>query len=92
MTTPVFGVTFGPEVIAAGLADIPVSWCWEPDTGVIHGRENLTDEQNKTLDEVVAAHDPTAQLPNPVADLMQQVTDLRAEVAELRSKRRKKEE
>ena len=53
---PKFGTCFGDEVIAAGIGGLP--FAWEPDTGVFWGRENLTTEQNATLDEVIAAHDP----------------------------------
>jgi hypothetical protein len=60
MTT--FGPTFGPEVIAAGLGGLPFSWTEDE----IFGRENLDEAQNATLDEVVAAHDPTAVLPPAV--------------------------
>ena len=97
MTTPVFGVTFGPELHAASLGGSEFSW--EPDTGKIIGRENLTDEQNTTLDGVIAAHDPTktiADLPptsaDPIAELKNQIAELTNQVAELTSKRRKKEQ
>ena len=53
----VFGPTFGEECYAAGIGGLPFSWM--PETGEIHGRENLTTEQNATLDGVIAAHDPT---------------------------------
>jgi len=53
----VFGPTFGDEVLAAGLGGLPFAWT---PYGEINGRENLTIEQNATLDGVVAAHDPTA--------------------------------
>lgn len=53
------GPTFGDEVIAAGLGGLPFAWGSD---GQITGRENLTDEQNKTLDAVVSAHDPKKQL------------------------------
>jgi|SRR5215471_8337322 len=56
----VFGPTFGDEVHAAGLGGLPFSWL--PSTGEIAGRENLTPPQNATLDEVIAAHDPTATM------------------------------
>jgi hypothetical protein len=58
------GPTFGDEVIAAGLGGLPFSWGATDDT--IIGRENLTTEQNTTLDGVVAAHDPTAKRKNIV--------------------------
>ena len=51
-----FGPTFGDEVHAAGLGGLSFSWQLE---GTILGRENLTAAQNKTLDDVIAAHDPT---------------------------------
>lgn len=53
-----FGETFADEMAAAGLLGLPFSW---GDDGVISGRENLTAEQNATLDAVLAAHDPTKQ-------------------------------
>jgi len=56
----IFGPTFGDEVHAAGLGGLPFSWV--PLTGEISGREDLTDEQNTTLDSVIAAHDPTAAM------------------------------
>jgi hypothetical protein len=59
MTT--YGPTFGEEVIAAGLGGAPFSW----NEDEIFGRDDLTDEQNQTLDEVIASHDPSAQLPIP---------------------------
>lgn len=57
----VLGPTFGQEVIAAGLGGLPFSWS---PNGWISGRENLTAEQNTTLDAVIAAHNPTMQLKN----------------------------
>jgi hypothetical protein len=54
--TDVFGPTFGDEVIAAGLGGLPFAWGTDGD---ITGRENLSAEQNATLDDVVAAHDPS---------------------------------
>jgi len=62
----VFGPTFGDEVHAAGLGGLPFSWT---PTGEIYGRENLTPEQNTTLDGVVAAHDPTlTAIPQSVSE------------------------
>jgi len=52
------GPTFGQETIDAGLGGLPFSWGATSDD--IFGRENLTTEQNTTLDEVIEAHDPTA--------------------------------
>jgi len=57
--TKQLGPTFGDEVIAGGLGGLPFSWGATDDT--ITGRENLTSAQNTTLDNVVAAHDPTKQ-------------------------------
>ena len=58
------GPTFGDEIIAAELNGLPFSWGATDET--IFGRENLTAEQNTTLDGVVAAHDPTKPLvPKP---------------------------
>jgi hypothetical protein len=51
------GPTFGDEVIEAGLGGLPLAWGTTDDT--ITGREYLTAAQNTTLDNVVAAHDPT---------------------------------
>lgn len=62
--TKQLGPTFGDEVIAAGLGGLPFSWGATDDT--ITGRENLTTEQNTTLDGVVAAHDPTDKRPNVI--------------------------
>jgi hypothetical protein len=56
------GPTFGDEVIAAGLGGLPFTWGATDDT--ITGRENLTTEQNATLDAVIAAHDPTKRYKN----------------------------
>jgi hypothetical protein len=62
----VFGPTFGDEVIAAGLGGLPFSWT---PTGEIFGRENLTSEQNTTLDGVIAVHDPTlTAIPQQVSE------------------------
>jgi len=55
----VIGPTFGQEVIDAGLGGLPFSWSLD---GTFYGRENLTAEQNTTLDAVFAAHDPTLTL------------------------------
>ena len=90
MATPVFGMNFGNECIAAGLGGLAFSW--EPDTGTFYGRENLTDEQNATLNSVVAAHDPNTPLPDPIRDLMGQVASLQEQLAGSSSKRRKKDE
>lgn len=49
------GPTFGDELIAAGLAGLPIAWGTD---GAFTGRERLTDAQRATLDAVIAAHDP----------------------------------
>jgi len=59
------GPTFGDEVIAAGLGGLPFTWSDTDDS--IAGRENLTAEQNTTLDGVVAAHDPTSKRKNIIS-------------------------
>lgn len=56
------GPTFGDEITGAGLAGLPFTWGATDET--INGRQNLTTEQNATLDSVVAAHDPTKQRKN----------------------------
>ena len=62
--TKQLGPTFGNEVIGAGLGGLPISWGATDDD--ISGRENLTTEQNTTLDGVVAAHNPDKKLPSKV--------------------------
>ena len=57
----VFGPSFGEEVIAAGLGGLNFSWGSDGD---IQGRDKLSSEQNATLDEVIANHDPAT--PGPV--------------------------
>jgi hypothetical protein len=58
------GETFGEETLAAGLGGLPFAWGATDET--ITGRENLTTEQNATLDGVIAAHDPSKKLKNIV--------------------------
>lgn len=53
------GPTFSKEIFAAGLGGLQFSWTA---AGEITGRENLTAEQNATLDAVIAAHNPFTQL------------------------------
>ena len=48
-------------MVAAGLGGAPFSWGATDDE--ISGRDNLSEEQNTTLDGVIEAHDPTKQLP-----------------------------
>jgi len=69
------GPTFGDETIAAGLGGLPFTWGATDDT--ISGRENLTTEQNTTLDGVVAAHDPTKKHKNviPTTDWVARFTN-----------------
>jgi hypothetical protein len=62
--TKQLGPTFGNEVAAAGLGGLPFAWGTTDDS--ITGRENLTTEQNTTLDGVVAAHNPNKKLPSIV--------------------------
>jgi|GEM_PF-2922949 hypothetical protein len=73
--TKQLGPTFGDEVIAAGLGGLPFSWGATDDT--ITGRENLTTEQNATLDGVIAAHDPTKKHKNiiPTTDFVARFTN-----------------
>ncbi len=80
------GPTFGNETIAAGLGGLPFSWGETDDS--ITGRENLTSEQNATLDNVVAAHDPSKKLPSIVgtSDFIARWTN--AEYLALEKKRR----
>lgn len=52
--TKILGPTFGDECVAAGLGGLPFSWSTTDDS--ITGRENLTAEQNTTLDSVVSVH------------------------------------
>jgi hypothetical protein len=82
--TVLYGPTFGSETVAAGLGGAPFSW--NEDT--IYGRENLTPAQNTTLDNVIAAHDPSAQLKNVIltTDFIARFTN--AEYLALEKKRR----
>jgi hypothetical protein len=61
MSGKALGPTFGNEVIAAGLGGLQFVWGETVDYFV--GRDNLTEEQNTTLDGVIEAHDPSKQLP-----------------------------
>lgn len=69
------GPTFGDETIAAGLGGLPFSWGATDET--ITGRENLTSAQNTTLDNVIAAHDPSKHLKNviPTTDFIARFTN-----------------
>ncbi len=58
--------TFTEEVRQAGLIGLPFAW---GEDGQISGRENLTAEQNATLDAVIAAHDPTRRQPHYVSKI-----------------------
>src|SRR5262245_13984250 len=80
------GPTFGDECIAAGLGGLAFSWGATDDT--ITGRENLTSAQNTTLDNVVAAHDPTKNRKNimPTSDFIARWTN--QEYLALEKKRR----
>jgi len=52
------GPSFGEELAQAGLRGIPISWSAD---GQIIGRETLPRDQQRTLDKVLAAHDPEAR-------------------------------
>src|SRR5262245_61453636 len=80
------GPTFGDETIAAGLGGLPFAWGATDDS--ITGRENLTSAQNTTLDNVVAAHDPTKKRKNilPTTDFIARWTN--QEYLALEKKRR----
>jgi hypothetical protein len=70
-----FGPSFTDEILAAGLGGL--KFVWSRTRGTITGRENLTDEQNKILDEVIKAHDPT-KIPRPPDSYMTQPEKLGA--------------
>jgi hypothetical protein len=58
------GPTFGQELNDAGLGGLPFAWTTE---GEFTGTESLDDAQKQTLNEVVAAHDPTKEIvPDPM--------------------------
>jgi hypothetical protein len=77
------GPNFGNEFIAAGLGGTPVAWTSE---GEFFNREQLTEEQNATLDGVIAAHDPTTPTPpGPVTDHEARITSLETEMAALKT-------
>jgi hypothetical protein len=84
--TKQLGPTFADELAAAGLGGAPISWGATDDT--IMGRENLTTAQNTTLDNVIAAHDPTKKRGNimPTSDFIARWTN--AEYLALEKKRR----
>ena len=54
------GPIFGDELIAAGLGGLPLVWS---EDGAIAGRDLLTEAQNKSLDALLANHNPLAQRP-----------------------------
>ncbi|WP_445486916.1 hypothetical protein [Rhodopseudomonas sp. RCAM05734] len=56
------GPTFAEEIVAAGLAKLPISWT---DAGEIHGYDDLDPDDRAALDAVMAAHDPDRLLPQP---------------------------
>lgn len=58
MSTTVIGMTFGDEVIAAGLAGLKISWLVGGPVEAVTS-EDFTGEQQATLDQVIADHDPT---------------------------------
>ena len=63
--TKQLGPTFSDEVIAAGLGGLPFAW-GDTDNSIT-GRENLSDEQNTTLNGVIEAHDPAKKRPNIIS-------------------------
>jgi len=70
------GPTFGDELWAAGVGGLPFSW---GDDGEFFGRENLTAEQNKKIDAVVAAHDPSKKPPPLIdVDAIETIEDVKA--------------
>jgi hypothetical protein len=73
MAEILYGPTFGDEVLAAGLGGLPFQWTEYE----IFGRENLTSEQNTTLDGVIAVHDPTKHRKNiiPTTDFIARFTN-----------------
>ena len=73
--TKQLGPTFGDEVLAAGLGGLPFAWGDTDDS--ITGRENLTGEQNTTLDGVIEAHDPEKRHKNiiPTSDWVARFTN-----------------
>jgi hypothetical protein len=73
--TKQLGPTFGDEVIAAGLGGLPFSWGATDDS--ITGRENLSAADNTTLDNVIAAHDPSKKRKNilPTSDFIARWTN-----------------
>jgi len=83
--TKQLGPTFGDEIFAASLGGY-LGWGDTDDT--IVGREKLTTTQNTTLDNVVAAHDPTKKRKNilPTPEFISRFTN--AEYLALEKKRR----
>jgi hypothetical protein len=73
--TKQLGPTFGDEVLAAGLGGLPFTWGDTDDS--ITGRENLSAADNATLDDVIAAHDPTRKHKNiiPTSDWVARFTN-----------------
>jgi hypothetical protein len=69
----IFGLTFGDELAAAGLAGLPFSW---GEDGSIFGREKLTPEQNARLDAVIAAHKPDAPPLDPDFEMGGTIKDI----------------
>jgi hypothetical protein len=63
--TKQLGPTFADDIHTAGLAGLSLAWGATDDT--IVGRENLTAEQNTTLDGVIAAHSPDKKRGNLLA-------------------------
>ncbi len=72
------GLTFGDELLAAGLAGLPFAWGAD---GTFEFSSRMTAEQRAAVLEVYAVHDPTKTRPQPVdrvAQLEQRVAALEA--------------
>jgi len=66
-----YGPNFGTEVLAAFPEGIPITWTpYE-----IEWRERLSASENATLDEVIAAHDPTTPWVKPMTPAEQVMFD-----------------
>lgn len=72
--TDTIGPTFADEIVAAGYAGLPFTW--GADGGIQYGAA-ITPEQRAGIEAVLAAHDPTRQLPKSflARDLLEQLID-----------------
>lgn len=64
-----FGPTFYDELQAAGVVGLPFSW---GDDGVWYSPA-ITAAQRRTIEQVIAAHDPTKPYVSPRTALRQQI-------------------